>query len=122
MKLPRGVLIIAGCVVLLVALLVSTKPKTHGFATANEVTAYLQGKYPELLSTGGGLVPRSITIERVGTDWYVAYVQNGSGRPIISARCFRVASDAKVTEQSYTVPLEDRATKFSAVTCRTVQE
>lgn len=122
MRLTRKLAIFVVCLVILTLLYFATREEKKGFSTGNEVTAYLQTKYPELLTTSGGLAPRTVTIEKVGTDWYVAYVQNGSGRPILSARCFHVTNDASVSEQNYAVPPGDTSTKFSAKDCKTIQE
>lgn len=65
------------------------------------------------------LPPKSIVTLQEGNVWYVAFVQNGSGVPIISARCFRVASNGEVTETgSYTPMGADAPLTISAKTCR----
>jgi hypothetical protein len=49
----------------------------------------------------------------------VAFIQEGSGRPIISAKCFFVDENNKVTSNGEYAPTpdEDSVQKFSAKTC-----
>jgi len=54
----------------------------------------LQRTYPDLLSyPSDGLPPRSIRTEVADDGWYIAFIQEGSGLPILSARCYHVAND-----------------------------
>lgn len=43
------------------------------------------------------LPPRSIRTEKTPEGWYVAFIQEGSGLPILSARCYHVGNDRNVT-------------------------
>ena len=43
------------------------------------------------------LPPRSIRTEKTPDGWYVAFIQEGSGLPILSARCYHVGNDRNVT-------------------------
>ena len=40
---------------------------------------------------------RSVRTEKAADGWYVAFIQHGSGVPIISARCYLVGDDRTVT-------------------------
>lgn len=51
-----------------------------------------------------GLPPKSITAEKYQDDWYLAFIQEGSGRPIIEARCFIVKPNGDVIENGKFVP------------------
>lgn len=41
--------------------------------------------------------PRSIMTERDASGWYVAFIMEGSGVPIVSARCYHVGNDRTVS-------------------------
>ncbi|MFA6392201.1 MAG: hypothetical protein WCW66_05675 [Patescibacteria group bacterium] len=45
------------------------------------------------------LPPRSIKLEKANNGWHVAFIQEGSGRPIISATCFFVDDQRNVTNR-----------------------
>lgn len=60
------------------------KRSKQTITTKDQVIAYLQKKYPELKEyPSDNLPPRSIVSEKADEGWYVAFVQEGSGRPII---------------------------------------
>ncbi len=82
--------------------------------------AELKKEFPELRDyPSDALPPRAIKTERVGEGWYVAFVQEGSGRPVISATCFLVDDDLKiVSKKTYTPTVEEDSTApFSPITC-----
>ena len=68
--------------------------------------------------------PGHLTLKTIGTQkapdgWYVAFIQEGSGVPIISARCYHVSNDRTVRQtgllnHSIMVQRGD----FSPVMCR----
>jgi hypothetical protein len=67
--------------------------------TLNEAgaVALLKNTYPEFKSyPNDNLPPQSIRTERGDGGWYVAFVQEGSGRPILGAKCFLVTNDKEV--------------------------
>jgi hypothetical protein len=43
-----------------------------------------------------GLPPKSIRTEKAPDGWYVAFIQEGSGLPILSAQCYYVGNDQTV--------------------------
>ena len=47
--------------------------------------------------------PTQINAERNESGWYLAFVQQGSGRPILSARCFFVPFDARLRPKGQVV-------------------
>ncbi len=65
------------------------------------------------------LAPKSIKTEKASAGWYVAFVQEGSGRPIISAKCYLVDNQKKImSEKSYSPTFgEDSTAEFSPITC-----
>ena len=51
----------------------------------------LQSIYPDLSAfPSEGMPPLSIRTEPADDGWYVAFIQEGSGLPILSARCYYV--------------------------------
>lgn len=79
----------------------------------------IKQKYAELKDyPSDKLPPRSITAAQSGDKWYVAFVQNGSGTPIVEARCFMVNPDYSVAENGTFKPEQGSMTQsISPVTC-----
>ena len=51
--------------------------------------------YPEFANyPNDHLPPQSIKTEKDSDGWYIAFVQEGSGRPIVWAKCFFVKNDS----------------------------
>jgi len=63
------------------------------------------------------LPPKSIKTEKAENGWYVAFVQEGSGRPIIDARCFLVKNDGKIIQKKYDSQADTSVGEFSAKEC-----
>jgi len=84
-----------------------------------EAIRIIKDVYPELERYPADTFPvKSIRTERAPEGWYVAFIQEGSGVPIISARCYCVENDRNVTlvgmvNQSIMVMVPD----FSPKTC-----
>jgi hypothetical protein len=94
-----------------------TVPVTISEKTA---IALIQSRYTDLQSyPSDQLPPKSITTEKATNGWYVAFVQEGSGRPIISAKCFFVSTDKKITANGEYAPQvgDDSTAEFSPKTC-----
>ncbi len=80
----------------------------------------IQNRYTELQDyPSDTLAPRSISTQQDASGWYVAFIQEGSGRPIISARCFFVDENNNVTNNGEYIPslADDSVEKFLAKTC-----
>jgi hypothetical protein len=57
----------------------------------------LRNMYPGFIFyPSNELPPKSVRTEKAHDGWYVAFIQEGSGVPIISARCYHVANDQTV--------------------------
>jgi hypothetical protein len=70
-------------------------------------TAYPEFKNYEFQDSFAGKVTM---YEQVGEDYYMAYVENGSGVPIVAATCFKVDADLKVTKiGTYPDPLDTQS-------------
>lgn len=66
----------------------------QGFIDAQDAIRILQETYPDLVGyPSGGLPPRSIRTEQAPDGWYIAFIQEGSGLPILSARCYYVGNN-----------------------------
>lgn len=79
----------------------------------------VQNTYPELKAYPSDQFPtKTIETEKTPDGWYVAFIQEGSGVPIISARCYYVGNDKKIrstglVNHSIMVQIQD----FSAQKC-----
>lgn len=69
----------------------------QGLPDERDAIRILQNTYPELRAyPSDDLPPRSIRTEQASEGWYVAFIQEGSGLPILSARCYYVGGDQTV--------------------------
>ena len=88
--------------------------------TESQAIFVLKNKYPELNDyPSDKLAPKSIKTEKADNGWYVGFVQEGSGIPIISAKCFFVDKQRNImSEKLYNYSIEeDFNAEFSAKTC-----
>jgi len=97
-------------------------PKISGHETIDKATAVqiIKSEFPELkVYPGDQLPPKSIQTEKSDDGWYVAFVQEGSGRPVISAKCFFVDNRKNIMSiRTYTPEIGDDSPEiFSAKTC-----
>jgi hypothetical protein len=66
--------------------------------TESEVISLLKAKYPEFKNyPNDSLPPQSIQTKETSNGWYVAFVQEGSGRPILAAKCYLITDDKSIT-------------------------
>lgn len=88
--------------------------------TREAAIGLVAAKYPELASyPSEALPPRTIISESSLEGWYLAFVQNGSGRPILSARCFKAVMDGTVVPSGEYIPHgEPEPLTISAKTCQ----
>jgi len=97
-------------------------PKISGKETIDEASAVqiIKSQFPELKEyPNNQLPPKSLLTERSDEGWYVAFVQEGSGRPIISAKCYFVDNTKNIMSiRTYTPDIGDDSPEiFSAKTC-----
>jgi hypothetical protein len=97
-------------------------PKSSGHETLDEATAVkiIKSEFPEMKGyPSDQLPPKSIRTEKSDNGWYVAFVQEGSGRPIISAKCYFVDTTKNILSiRTYTPEIsDDSSAPFSAKTC-----
>ena len=79
--------------------------------TESEAISLLKAAYPEFKNyPNDNLPPQSIQTKQASNGWYVAFVQEGSGRPILEAKCFHIAGDETITSIGEYMPKvgEDR--------------
>ena len=94
--MKKSLFFIATLVILITLFLMEQKGTTLSESQAVEL---VKNAHPEFRGyPSDGLPPRSIRTEQKGDSWYVAFVQEGSGRPIISARCFLVSTDESISD------------------------
>lgn len=88
----------------------------------NEAAAIeiIKNKFPELKNYPSNQQPQKIvTTEKANDGWYIAFIQEGSGRPIISAQCFFVSNDNNIVKiATFDPPINDPARTISPKTCR----
>src|SRR5665647_1486648 len=64
----------------------------------SEAISLLKAAYPEYKNyPNDNLPPQSIQTKQASNGWYVAFVQEGSGRPILEAKCFLVSNEKAIT-------------------------
>jgi len=64
----------------------------------SEAISLLKAAYPEYKNyPNDNLPPQSIQTKQASNGWYVAFVQEGSGRPILEAKCFLVSNEKTIT-------------------------
>ncbi len=69
----------------------------HGLIDEKEAIGLVRERYPDLLTyPSDGLPPRSIKTEQTPGGWYIAFIQEGSGLPILSARCYFVSNNRTI--------------------------
>ena len=61
---------------------------------------------------------KSIKTEKGPDGWYVAFIQEGSGRPIIDVSCFLVKNDNSIMQRKYIAQDNTLVSEFSAKECR----
>lgn len=112
-----GILVL--CMLAISTVLAIILLRDHNSLSKDEAIEYLQDKYPELKEyPSDDLPPRSIRTEKDKDDWYVAFVQEGSGRAIISAKCYRIMPNKTITSKEFIAFTND--TKFSIKDCTTI--
>jgi hypothetical protein len=77
-------------------ILYSVNNNTTGL-TKSEAISLLKAAYPEFTNyPNDNLPPQSIQTKQASNGWYVAFIQEGSGRPILEAKCFQVKDDKTI--------------------------
>jgi hypothetical protein len=96
-------------------------PKSSGHDSIDEATAVriIKSEFPELKGYPSDQSLKSIQTEKSDDGWYVAFIQEGSGRPIISAKCYFVDNTKNILSiKTYTPEIgDDSSATFSAKTC-----
>ena len=81
----------------------------------------IKNQFPEFKEYPSDNLPlKSIKAEKADDGWYVAFVQEGSGRPIIEASCFFVKNDKSIMQRKY-IPQDNALGEFSAKECRVIE-
>lgn len=120
-KYILGIIALSLVGILVVTFFVFKQPR-QTITTKDQAIAYLQQQYPELKEyPSDNLPPRSIVEEKADEGWYVAFVQEGSGRPIIEADCFWVKEDKSIIQRKYVPQDNTSAGDFSAKECRVIE-
>ena len=76
--------------------------------TESEAISLLKAAYPEFKNyPNNNLPPQSIQTKQASNGWYVAFVQEGSGRPILEAKCFLITNYKTITSIGEYIPEVD---------------
>ena len=93
-----GVLALVVVMFVAVSIFYFVRNKTNTDLTESEAISLLKAAYPEFKTyPNDKLPPQSIQTRQASNGWYVAFVQEGSGRPILEAKCFLVTDDKTIT-------------------------
>lgn len=98
--------------------------KNLTLGTISEVKAIeiIKNRFPELKEyPSDKLPPKSIKAEKADDGWYVAFVQEGSGVPVIGARCYWVKNNSSIMQKDYTPQDNTFVGEFSAKDCTLVE-
>ena len=92
------------------------QPRQHALSEEGAVSL-LKKAHPEYAAyPNDKLPPQSIRTEKDVDGWYVAFLQEGSGRPLISADCYYVGND-KTTRSIGKFTPQGVESQFSLKTC-----
>ena len=82
---------------------------------------FLNQEYPQYAKyPNDNLPPQSIRTLENDKGWYVAFVQEGSGRPIIEAYCYFLTNTKEVQEIGHYQPTTAEMRDFSVKTCQPI--
>jgi hypothetical protein len=97
-----------------------SKTTTLGTISESQAIGVIKNQFPEFKEyPSDKLAPKSIKTEKADNGWYVAFVQEGSGRPIISAKCYLIDNQKNIMSgKTYNPAIgEDSTAEFSPITC-----
>ncbi len=95
-----------------------SKPTTISESVAIET---IKKQFPELKAYPSNEFPqKSIKTEKAVDGWYVAFVLEGSGVPVVNAQCFLIKDNKSITPIEYTSQNNFNSTEFSAKECSLV--
>lgn len=85
----------------------------------DDAISLIKNQYPELQDfPSDGLPPKVIRTEHSSEGWYVMFETQGSGRPIIDAKCFFVDnSKTVILTGQYKPEIDDVQFDISTKTC-----
>ncbi|MFW5720170.1 MAG: hypothetical protein ACOCXT_04055 [Candidatus Dojkabacteria bacterium] len=96
-------------------------PTMNNELTESIAVSLIQAKYPSLTEyPSDNLPPRSIKSEydKASSTWYVGFIQEGSGVPIISAKCFAVSANQEIKETGSYENTETLKNQISVRNCQ----
>lgn len=84
----------------------------------SEAITLLKSTYPEYKNyPNDNLPPQSIKTEKDINGWYVAFMQEGSGRPLLGVTCFFVDNEKNIHSIGKYNPIVEKI-DFSLKTCK----
>jgi hypothetical protein len=118
--LASGIILFSGCS-FQKQKTISNSPSSSGM-TESEAISTIKNNYSEFKEyPDNNLPPKSIKTEKGPDGWYVAFIQEGSGRPIIDVSCFLVKNDNGVMQRKYIAQDDAFVGEFSAKECRVIE-
>jgi hypothetical protein len=95
-KTKMGILALAVLVLMAVSMFYLLN-NNKAVLSESEAISLLKATYPEYKNyPNDNLPPQSIQTKQVSNGWYVAFVQEGSGRLILEAKCFFITNDKSI--------------------------
>ncbi len=96
------------------------QPFSENSLKESEAIDFVKAKYTELeVYPNDKLPPTSIKSEKDSDGWYLAFIQEGSGVPIISAKCFFVQNSKEIKEVgNYQNTSSKLVSQISPKTCK----
>ncbi|MCX6751716.1 MAG: hypothetical protein NT161_03075 [Candidatus Nomurabacteria bacterium] len=115
-----SILIILSCVGVIYLYLNGSRITTPWSMSEFKAIKTIKDQFPELRGyPSDNLPPKSIKTEKANDGWYVAFIQEGSGKPIIGAKCFFVNSNEGVVEiDKFDPSINDTTLNISPKTCK----
>ena len=94
-------------------------PKSGSGLARDKAIDILKTEYPEFNDyPSDTLPPKDIAAEQGADGWHVAFMQLGSGRPMLSAKCFLVKNDGSIIKTGEFNPgMDSNVFEISPRTC-----
>jgi len=119
-KMVGLIIVVVFVALLLLVVIISQYNRNNSSFTKSEAINILKTKYPEFKDyPSDNLPPKRIIAERDTDGWYITFLQLGSGRPILGAKCFLVKNDKSVVKiGEFNPDINNTVLDISPRTCR----
>jgi hypothetical protein len=113
---------LAAILILIASYFYFKKPENTAMSEAVAIET-LKTKFPELKDypSDGSFPVKSIKTEQTSDGWYIAFIQEGSGVPIVGAQCFLIKNNKDTEQITYTSDDVFSPGEFSVKECRVIR-